>query len=153
MDLFSDILFLQDATGSQQPYVDQTRDSIGDIVDALVRSGKWSPDCLRVGVVAFRDHPPQENTWITQMYPDSKTPTFTTDIGGVMDYLTNLKAEGGGDGPEAQCDALSSVLEAEWKEGATQVVVLITDAPPHGIGEYRDGFTKGCPLRELSAIH
>jgi hypothetical protein len=36
-----------------------------------------------------------------------------------------------------------------WRDGAIKIVVLITDAPPHGIGEEEDGFPAGSPDREL----
>lgn len=54
--------------------------------------------------------------------------------------LQSLKPQGGGDGPEAQTAALAEALNMEWREGAAKMVVLITDAPPHGIGEDNDGF-------------
>jgi hypothetical protein len=30
-------------------------------------------------------------------------------------------------------------LNMDWREEASKMVVLIADAPPHGIGEYGDG--------------
>ena len=54
--------------------------------------------------------------------------------------LKSLRASGGGDGPEAQTAALAEALNMEWKEHAAKMVVLITDSPPHGIGEEYDGF-------------
>ena len=62
--------------------------------------------------------------------------------------LDTLLATGGGDGPEASTDALQMCLTADWRDGASRVAILITDAPPHGLGEGRDGFPNGCPLRE-----
>lgn len=71
------------------------------------------------------------------------------DFGVVASNLAGLTATDGGDGPEAQCDALSVALNTDWKEtGATKIVVLITDPPPHGIGEDGDGFPLGCPIRK-----
>ena len=63
--------------------------------------------------------------------------------------LRTLVATGGGDGPEAQTAALSEALNMDWMDSAVKVVILITDAPPHGIGESRDGFPEGSPDREL----
>jgi hypothetical protein len=51
-----------------------------------------------------------------------------------------LVATGGGDGPEAQSDALSAAPNVDWKDNATKIVILITDSPQHGIGEDGDGF-------------
>jgi len=58
-----------------------------------------------------------------------------------------LEATGGGDGPEAQCDAFADTLTAGWDDKAEKVALLITDSPPHGLGEGGDGFPKGCPLQ------
>ena len=63
--------------------------------------------------------------------------------------LNRLTAVGGGDGPEAQTAALAAALDMEWIDDAVKMVVLITDAPPHGIGEDGDGFTKS-PDRKLN---
>ena len=54
-------------------------------------------------------------------------------------HLSTLDASGGGDGPEAVTAALAEALNMEWRQHASKMVVLIGDAPPHGIGEYGDG--------------
>lgn len=61
--------------------------------------------------------------------------------------LASLNATGGGDGPEASTAALAEALNMEWEQDAVKIVVLITDAPPHGIGENGDGFPDGSPDR------
>ena len=53
--------------------------------------------------------------------------------------MSGLYASGGGDGPEAVTAALAETLNMDWREYASKMVVLIADAPPHGIGEYGDG--------------
>jgi hypothetical protein len=65
--------------------------------------------------------------------------------------LSSLVAAGGGDGPEAQTAALAAALDLEWAENAIKMVVLITDAPPHGLGEAGDGFTES-PDRKLLVL-
>ena len=65
--------------------------------------------------------------------------------------LNRLSAVGGGDGPEAQTAALAAALDIEWIDNAVKMVVLITDAPPHGIGEDGDGFTSS-PDRMLIIV-
>ncbi|KAG2744879.1 hypothetical protein P692DRAFT_20877448 [Suillus brevipes Sb2] len=136
-----DIMFLQDATGSQQPYIDTARNEISQICNTLISGGRFAPQDLRFGLIAFRDHPPQDQSFVTQQFP------FTTDFGVVSSNLAGLVATGGGDGPEAQSDALSAALKVDWKDNATKIVMLITDSPPHGIGEDGDGFPLGCPLQ------
>ncbi|KAH7912674.1 hypothetical protein BJ138DRAFT_750081 [Hygrophoropsis aurantiaca] len=138
-----DIIFLQDATGSQQPYIDNARAEINQICTTLATTGSFAPGNLRIGLVAFRDHPPQDNTFVTQYHP------LTSDVGLVRSQLSRLAAHGGGDGPEAQSDAMAVALTANWRDDAVKIVILITDAPPHGIrnavNDYVDMFPNGCP--------
>lgn len=63
--------------------------------------------------------------------------------------LNRLIASGGGDGPEAQTAALAGALNMEWMDNAVKMVILITDSPPHGLGEPGDGFTES-PDRMLN---
>ena len=53
--------------------------------------------------------------------------------------ISTLSAKGGGDRPEAVTAAMFATLNMNWRSNATKMVVLITDAPPHGIGEIGDG--------------
>jgi Mg-chelatase subunit ChlD len=141
----SDVVFLQDATGSQQPYINAARDCIVQICADLKQSGRFRNDSdLRFRVVAFRDHPPQEKSFLVQPVGGK----FTSNIGAVQQELAALVADGGGDGPEAVADALDEALNSNWRDSAAKVVVLITDAPPHGIEDTKDGFPDGCPLRK-----
>jgi hypothetical protein len=93
-------------------------------------------DQIRFGLIAFRDHPPQDLTYVTKPFG------FTSDIDQMQKNLSSLVASGGGDGPEAQTAALAAALDLEWAEDAIKMVVLITDAPPHGLGEVGDGFNE-----------
>ena len=76
---------------------------------------------------------------------------FTDNISVMQANLNRLTAVGGGDGPEAQTAALAAALDMEWIDNAVKIVVLITDAPPHGIGEDGDGFTAS-PDRALIVV-
>ncbi|KAF6760445.1 hypothetical protein DFP72DRAFT_843356 [Ephemerocybe angulata] len=134
-----DILFLQDATGSQGPYIKAARTAISDICTTISSSASLSKGSLRFGLVAFRDHPPQDLTFITKNFG------FTSDVAQIRKNLAGLSATGGGDPPEASTAALAEALNMEWEEDAVKIVVLITDAPPHGIGESRDAFPDGSP--------
>lgn len=122
-----------------------------------------SPSSLRLAVIAYRDHPPQDVSYITKQLP------FTSDISTVKEFLKTLYASGGGDGPEAVTAAMKEALELDWRENASRITLLIADAPPHGewshlsplkykladhslpifclagIGEYGDGFAQGSP--------
>lgn len=135
-----DLVFVQDCTGSQGSYISSATRNIQDICANIFESGKLqSPEDLRVGLVAFRDHPPQDHTYVTKNFG------FSSDISKVQRDLSGLYASGGGDGPEAVTAALAEALNMDWRENASKMIVLIADAPPHGIGEYGDGFDEGSP--------
>ncbi|KAF5314823.1 hypothetical protein D9619_007205 [Psilocybe cf. subviscida] len=135
-----DLVFIQDCTGSQGTYISSATKNIESICAHIFESGKLQAmEDLRVGLVAFRDHPPQDHTYVTKNFG------FSSDISAVHKNLSTLYASGGGDGPEAVTAALAEALNMEWREYASKMVVLIADAPPHGIGEYGDGFEEGSP--------
>ncbi|KII90978.1 hypothetical protein PLICRDRAFT_39570 [Plicaturopsis crispa FD-325 SS-3] len=135
-----DLVFIQDCTGSQGSYISSATKNIEEICAHIFESGKLqSREDLRVGLVAFRDHPPQDHTYIVKNFG------FTSDISKVHKDLSGLYASGGGDGPEAVTAALHEALTMEWRPNASKMVILIADAPPHGIGEYGDGFDEGSP--------
>jgi hypothetical protein len=131
-----DVVFLQDTTGSQGPYIQSARKAIRSICDKISASGHLSKDLIRFGLIAFRDHPPQDKTYVTKEFG------FTSDIDVMQKNLAGLIATGGGDGPEAQTAALAAALNMDWAENAMKMVILITDSPPHGIGESGDGFSE-----------
>ncbi|KAK7469431.1 hypothetical protein VKT23_003903 [Stygiomarasmius scandens] len=135
-----DLVFVQDCTGSQGSYISSATKNIENICGHIFESGKLQVrEDLRIGLVAFRDHPPQDHTYIVKNFG------FSSDISKVQKDLSSLYASGGGDGPEAVTAALVEALNMDWRENASKMVVLIADAPPHGIGEYGDGFDEGSP--------
>jgi von Willebrand factor type A domain len=141
--LFSDVLFLQDTTGSQGPYIASATKAIGSICQKIADTANIKPEDIRFGLIAFRDHPPQDKSYVTKNFG------FTSKISTMEKNLKSLKASGGGDGPEAQTAALAEALNMKWEENAAKMVVLITDSPPHGIGEDDDGFDSS-PDREFA---
>ena len=125
---------MQDCTGSQGSYISSATKNIQLICDNIYQSGKLQArEDLRVGLVAYRDHPPQDHTWVTRNFG------FSSDIDKVHRDLSSLYASGGGDGPEAVTAGLAEALKMDWREQASKMIVLIADAPPHGVGEYGDG--------------
>ncbi|KAG8748780.1 hypothetical protein FRC12_013779 [Ceratobasidium sp. 428] len=139
-----DVVFMQDLTGSQQPYIDAALKEMDQIWKNLQDKGSFAPGDLRFGAIGFRDHPPQDDTFPSKLLSD-----LTSDIDSVMTALASYQATGGGDSPESQADAMADALEKPtWNTKATKVAVLITDSPPHGINEPGDAWPKKCPCRE-----
>ncbi|KAG8849050.1 hypothetical protein FRB96_000950 [Tulasnella sp. 330] len=135
-----DLVFVQDCTGSQGSYIASSTKNIEEIYQAIHSSERLvDPEDLRIGLIAFRDHPPQDHTYVTRNFG------FSSDPSKVAEQLKGLYASGGGDGPEAVTAALGEALDMDWRPTASKMVVLIADAPPHGIGEYGDGFADGSP--------
>ena len=132
-----DLVFLVDATGSMGSYIAEVRERLLELIDAV----RASPLCqsLRIGVVAYRDHPPQERSFVTQ------TTALTDDLDRVRAAVERLSASGGGDGPEAVTDGLFDVVRLDWRPAAARAVVWFGDAPPHGVEASGDSFASGCP--------
>ena len=131
-----DLVFTMDCTGSMGSYIQSAKQNIELIVRRLHDAEGYD---LRFGLVAYRDHPPQDMTYVTKSFE------FTTEIGAMQANLRTLSAQGGGDGPEAVAAALKATHDMAWRPDATKIVILIADAPPHGLGESGDGFPDGGP--------
>ncbi|MBK8252574.1 MAG: VWA domain-containing protein [Polyangiaceae bacterium] len=132
-----DLVFLVDATGSMGPYIRETQARLLELIAALQRS----PLCksLRMSVVSYRDHPPQETSYVVDVLE------LTDNIEWVRQKVESLSARGGGDGPEAVTDGLFRVVRLNYRPGAARAVVWFGDAPPHGVEPEDDGFPTGCP--------
>jgi hypothetical protein len=132
-----DLCFLCDCTGSMGEYIAAAQQHIREIVERVASSERAN---VRFALISYRDHPPQDYTYITNTFP------FTEDVGAMRGYVDSMEAEGGGDGPEAVTAALDDALQASWRKAATKVAVLIADAPPHGLEPDGDGFPDGDPM-------
>jgi hypothetical protein len=118
-------------------YIQQVQQHLRAIIDAL----EAAPLCrsLRIGLVSYRDHPPQDATFASRVVP------LTADIATVRQGVDRMHAQGGGDGPESVTDGLYDLVRLDWRPRAARVVVWVGDAPPHGVVPHGDAFPKGCP--------
>lgn len=131
-----DLVYTFDCTGSMGQYIAQAKSTIMIIAQRLIQQENCD---FRFALVAYRDHPPQDSTFITKIFD------FTTNLSMIQSCLDSLSASGGGDGPEAVTAALYATEHLAWRPNAAKVVILIADAPPHGLGENGDGFPGGDP--------
>lgn len=131
-----DMAFVLDCTGSMSQQIQAAQNSITTIMSGLCQECATPP---RFALVGYRDHPPQEQSWVIQVTP------FTDDPPAALRALNSLSANGGGDSPESLADGVHALLDLEWRPAATRVAVIITDAPPHGCASPGDGFAAGCP--------
>lgn len=131
----------------------EVRDSLLRIVDRL--RSRMQDMVLRFAIVAYRDHPPQDATYVTRVFD------FTDDIRKVHQTISRLDVSEGGDEPEAVADGLFDArTKLRWARDAYKVLLLIGDAPPHGkkySGLSHDYWPEGCPaghdpIDELRAL-
>jgi hypothetical protein len=132
-----DIAFCCDCTGSMGSYIKSAQDNIRAISQSI--HDKAANVTVRYALVKYRDHPPQDSTFITEVFP------FTKKIDVMKANIDTMVASGGGDGPEAVAAALHEIDQLDWRANAVKICVLIADAPPHGLGENGDGFPDGSP--------
>lgn len=133
-----DIVFTIDTTGSMEPSISEVRTKLQSFAQELAKTDV-APR-LAFGIVAYRDHPPEDTTYVTRVFQ------IATDVAHVQKELGKLTATGGGDGPEAVLDGLHDALnKIKWREHSHNVIVLVGDAPPHGTESGGDHWPTGCP--------
>lgn len=143
-----DVAFCIDTTSSMQGEIDTVKAKVKSMVNQL-GSSKEKP-IVRVGLVAYRD---KGDEYVTKVFP------FSENIDQVVKDISDLAAEGGGDGPEAvDCGLHSAVNDLKWndKEKTAKLLFLIGDAPPHAVGrtydwkaESRSAIAKGIHINTI----
>ena len=134
-----DLAFIVDTTGSMGGLISAAQQQMISMMNELVHAAEVE---MRLGVVEYRDHPPQDKLVF-------RTYAFTSSLDHAQQTINQLKAEGGGDGPESVLDGvLAACQKLSWRPHARRIAVLVGDAPPHGVGSKGDGFPEGCPCGE-----
>lgn len=118
-----EVVFALDTTGSMSGLINAAKEKIWSIANTLA-STQPAPE-IRIGLVAYRD---RGDTYVT------RSVDLSDDLDSVYASLMDLRAQGGGDGPESVNQALhEAVQNISWSQDrkAYQVVFLVGDAPPH----------------------
>ena len=133
-----DVVFMCDCTGSMGSYLEGSKDIIRTMIKDI--KNKYTSSSVFVGFIAYRDH--CDNKVL-------ETLDLTSDFEEVYKFIDQLKADGGGDEPEAVVDGLHyAAKEIHWREEQSlRMLVHILDAPPHGreFGSFGDDHPNGCP--------
>ena len=128
-----DIVFCIDVTGSMDPILDAVKaNALGfydDVQTNLVAKGKNVTN-LRVRVVAFRDLVADGDAAIEE------SPFFALpdERARFSEFVSGLRAEGGGDAPESGLEAVSLAINSPWTrtgDRRRQVIVVWSDQPAH----------------------
>lgn len=135
-----DLVFVCDCTGSMGSYLAAAQKNITSIVTEISSSASVN---VRFALVQYRDHPPEDRSFVVKASP------FTSSLPEMVEMVSCLHADGGGDTPEAVTDGLFAALSLPWRDDAAKVICFIADAPPHGLmREGSDGFPNGCPCEK-----
>lgn len=136
-----DLAFVIDVTGSMGGLISAAKKNMLDMIKAVK-----SPSLdMKVAIVAYRDHPPQDNTFVTKVH-DFRNPDDCQKI------INGLSADGGGDAPEAVFDGIDKTCELKWRKHARRIAILIGDAEPHGLNGTRETkCTCGLTLGDITA--
>ncbi len=117
-----DIAFLVDATGSMGDEIDKLKRSMRAMADQIAQLPSRPDVCY--ALVAYRD---RGDAFFV------RGADFSNDLAAFQQQLAQLRADGGGDMPEALNEALhSAVHRLSWRgDGTARMVLLVADAPPH----------------------
>ncbi|MFH1073253.1 MAG: vWA domain-containing protein [Nanoarchaeota archaeon] len=133
-----DIVFVVDSTGSMADEIRSVKTHLVDLVETI-QKGSPRPD-IRIGLVSYRDFPPEERKYATQEYD------LTHDTQTMLEHIRNLEARGGGDLPEAVATGLDiAIKKMAWDRSAKKIIFLVGDAAPHGEGSTDVSFQQGTP--------
>ncbi|MCL1475649.1 vWA domain-containing protein [Argonema antarcticum] len=148
-----DLCFVVDTTGSMGSFIEAAKQQLLDTISLLKADSGID---LEVGLVEYRDHPPQDNSFVTRVYP------LTANLKEMQKAINQLKADGGGDGPEAVYSGVrDACVQMQWRPYSCRFILLVGDAPPHGFAKWLqemlptqqrggrggngDGWPNGCP--------
>jgi hypothetical protein len=114
-----EVVLCFDSTGSMGGEIDQVKRQIERIGQALIT---LIPKA-RISVCTYRD---RGDAYVVKGLP------LTTNIQDVSSYLSKIRAEAGGDHPEAVEEGLYwSSSQNQFRSSARKVILLFGDAPPH----------------------
>ena len=118
-----DVLFVIDATGSMANTIQAAHDKAEDLAFDLQISNRTA--LFKFGCVCYRD-PVDAPADVHQVFD------FDEEIENLATFLEDVKASGGGDGPEDFVGALNESFNSlSWRDGK-RAIIWIADAPAHG---------------------
>ena len=118
-----EVVFVLDTTSSMSGLIQAAKEKIWSIATTMA-SARQQPE-VRMGLVAFRD---RGDAYVTRVFD------LSADLDSMYAQLMELRAEGGGDGPESVNEALYAAIQGiSWSQGddVYRVAFLVGDAPPH----------------------
>src|SRR5690606_2971569 len=117
-----DLVFMVDATGSMGDEIDKLRGSLQGIVREIGRLPSNPDICL--GLVTYRD---RGDEYFVRSWD------LSGNVTAFQQVLDGVRANGGGDTPEAMNEAFDHAVQTlAWRgAGTTRLLLSLADAPPH----------------------
>jgi len=137
-----EVVFVLDTTGSMGGLIAAAKEKIWSIATTMA-SANEAPE-IRMGLIAYRD---RGDAYVT------KQVDLSADLDSLHAQLMDLRAQGGGDGPESVNQALYEAVHAmSWSTNAEvyKTVFLVGDAPPHM--DYQDDVPYAQTLRAAAGL-
>ena len=115
------IAFMVDATGSMGDELEFLKMDLKKVINEVQKTNTQLK--ISTGTVFYRD---EGDEYVVKHSP------FTEDINQTIEFISQQRADGGGDFPEAVDKALVQLNQLQWQpEARTRIAFLILDAPPH----------------------
>ena len=115
------IAFMVDATGSMGDELEFLKVDLKKVINEVQKTNTQLK--ISTATVFYRD---EGDEYVVKHSP------FTEDINQTTEFISQQRADGGGDFPEAVDKALVQLNQLQWQpEARTRIAFLVLDAPPH----------------------
>lgn len=115
------IAFMVDATGSMGDELEFLKMDLKKVINEVQKTNTQLK--ISTATVFYRD---EGDEYVVKHSP------FTEDINQTTEFISQQRADGGGDFPEAVDKALVQLNQLQWQPKArTRIAFLVLDAPPH----------------------
>lgn len=115
------IAFMVDATGSMGDELEFLKMDLKKVIAEVQKTNNQLK--ISTATVFYRD---KGDEYVVKHSP------FTEDINQTTEFISQQRADGGGDFPEAVDKALVQLNQLQWQpEARTRIAFLVLDAPPH----------------------
>jgi hypothetical protein len=128
----TDMVIAFDTTGSMGSYIAAVRTHVVETINNLFDN---TPN-LKLKIVAFGDYCDMEKARNGYILGNAYQETeLTSDRKALIQFVTEARNTGGGDGPEFYELVLQKVLdETPWRNDSNKAILLIGDSTPHEVG-------------------
>lgn len=158
IDTNVDIVFVIDGTGSMQPLLDKVKSlalSFRDELEKGLELNQRRINNLRIKVIVYRDYYVDGRDSLEE----SRFFVLPEEKKGFHDFVSGIRADGGGDEPESGLEALTLALRSDFvKDGDKRrhIIVLFTDASAHPLEKQSGGVPDNYPkdmLKNLGELY